>query len=278
MFSFLSEILKNNLIEYCAPIPLRDCRIIRPYLLERAQILDGTVFMLAVPYFTKHCLDSERNVSAYAVSRDYHLYFRELFHEILSLLRKKFPQHRFAAFADHSPIAEVEAAARSGIGIIGNNHMLITPKYSSYVFLGEIITDADVPCQTREILSCIKCGTCQKACPTSFCGGCLSNISQKKGALCAEDRTLLIQSSSVWGCDRCQEVCPYTKKAIESGTIFSPISFFVNASLSHLTSDIIDQMDEFSFSERAYSWRGKDTIRRNLKLLENTEQKGDFSC
>lgn len=268
MFAFLSKILQNNNIDLFAPLPLSECRIIKPYLLEREGISDGTVVMMAVPYFSDACTDPLRNLSAYAVGRDYHLFFQNLFGELLPALKERFPDCRFAGFADHSPIAEVEAAARAGLGVIGKNRLLITEKYASYVFLASVFTDAKIPCIPRKIDHCMGCGACQRLCPAGKEGPCLSALTQKKGELTPGEQKSLIASGMAWGCDICQEVCPHTKQAIAKGTLFSPVPFFREATLPCLTLDVLKKMSREDFEARAYAWRKRETIERNLKLLE----------
>ena len=230
--------------------------------------------MIAVPYFTRACLSPDRNLSAYAVSRDYHGFFEAFFAELLPVLRQKYPNERFAGFADHSPVAELQAAAHAGLGVIGKNGLLITEKYSSYVFLGELITSAHLPAQTRPIASCIGCGKCRTACPMEKIGTCLSALTQKKGELTEAEAADLLAYGSVWGCDLCQEVCPYTQKAIRNGTIFTKIPYFEVDCIPRLTLKILDEMSDEQFASRAYSWRGRETIRRNLALMEKAEKKG----
>ena len=280
MFAFLSKFFFKKGISLFAPIPLGSCRIQKPYLLERAEIRSGTVIMIAVPYFTKQCLDKKRNISCYAVSRDYHGFYRELFDELLPLLKQNFPQYRFAGFADHSPIAEIDAAARAGLGAIGKNHLLITEPYSSFVFLGCLVTDAVIPCEAKPIKFCEACGKCISSCPAKTPSDCLSALTQKKGALTDEEQQTILRHGSAWGCDICQMICPHTVKAIRSETIYTTIPYFREQSLPCLTSEILDDMTEEAFASRAYAWRGRDTIKRNLILLETQSQnkKGESSC
>lgn len=273
MFTFLSTFLEKKQIDCFAALPLSECRIQKPYLLEREGIENGSVVLIAVPYYTTACKDKDRNLSAYAVSLNYHDFFEELFEELLTLLRKQFPNNRFAYFSDHSPIAEVEAASKAGLGVIGKNHLLLTHRYSSYIFLGELFTDAILPYQVGEVTYCEDCGACQRACPAKECGGCLSALTQKKGKLTEEEEKAMLKYGSVWGCDICQEVCPHTKKAIESGSIYSPVEFFSQHTIAHLTKEKLDAMDDELFAKRAYSWRGKAVIERNLKLFEGNGQK-----
>ncbi|MBQ7347975.1 MAG: epoxyqueuosine reductase [Clostridia bacterium] len=279
MFAFLSDFFEKKLIDCWAPVPLSACRVTKPYLLERANISDGTVIIIAVPYFTKACADKQRNISAYAVSKNYHDFFINLFDELILLLQANFPNQTFASFADHSPIAEIEAAALAGLGVIGQNHLLLTPKYSSYIFLGEIITDAILPCDTQKIQGCENCGACQKSCPMEDCGTCLSALTQKKGELSEREAACIVKYGSAWGCDICQEVCPHTKRALKSGSIFTPIPYFYEDNISHLTTLALDAMSDEAFVTRAFSWRGRNTVRRNLLLLENHfKEKGDEWC
>ena len=267
----LFSILESEGIQLLASIALKDCEILRPYKLTKAGFSEGeelfaTIF--AIPYLTPA---QNRNLSAYAVSRDYHIFFKQLFDTVIPKLEGAFPGYLFGGFADDSPINEREAAARAGLGIIGDNGLLITEKYSSYVFLGEIITNLPIECKIGEIRRCEGCGRCKKACPMVTHGECLSAITQKKGELTDEEKRLIIENGSVWGCDKCQECCPHTTNAIKNKTIYTDVEFFESNRISNLTKDILDGMTREEFASRAYSWRGKSVIARNLDILE----KGD---
>lgn len=268
----VTALLAQKGISLCAPLSLTDCTVTRPYLLERAGITEGTVFLFAVPYYTTECDDPARTISAYAVSRDYHLFMGQLFDEVLPVLRERFPDHRFAGFTDHSPIAEAEAAVRAGLGVRGRNRLFLTREHSSFVFLGEIVTDAILETTVCEDAVCADCGACVRACPV---GGdisrCLSALTQKKGTLTDEERAALLAHGCAWGCDICQSVCPVTRAARERGTLWTQIPFFKENAIAHLTAKDVRSMSDEEFAARAYSWRGRQTILRNLELLE----KGD---
>ena len=265
----ISELLAKHGITEMAPISLSKCKVIKPYLLERAGIARGSVFLFAVPYYTTKCDDSARNISAYAVSRDYHRFFRALFDEILPVLQSEFPSHRFAGFTDHSPIAEAAAAVAAGLGFFGRNHLFLTEAHSSFVFLGEIITDAELNLPKQEPRSCDGCNACLRACPVGLDSTrCLSALTQKKGALSVEESDMLLQHGCAWGCDICQTVCPVTKRAKARGTLYSSIPFFAEDALTHLTTDLVCSMPDEEFTTRAYAWRPREVLLRNLALLE----------
>lgn len=278
MMAFLSEYFLSRGIRLFSPVPLSACTVRKSYLLEREGLGTeaGTVIMLALPYLSREAERKDRNLSAYAVPRDYHLFWHNLFDDLLPRLRQTFPSDRFAAFADHSPIDERETAAMAGLGIIGKNGLLITESCSSYVFLGELITSRILPCEAGPIRYCEDCGRCRVACPMPRIGSCLSALTQKKGTLTEEEIAVLREYGSVWGCDICQEVCPHTVRARRAGTIFTDIPFFREQTISHLSTEILDGMREETFQSRAFAWRGRETIRRNLTLTEqNGKEKED---
>lgn len=273
----LAEIFEKEKIEYYAPTELSCLKVIKPYLLDRLNINteQGSALMLCIPYFT----GDPENISAYACSRDYHLYFEGLFDRIIPKLREVYPSYSFYGFADHSPIDEVHAAAMAGLGVIGDNHLFISDKHSSFVFLGEIISDMPaheyrMPIYEGGVRLCHHCGGCARACPEGLdITTCLSALTQKKGELSEKDKTRIITHGVAWGCDKCQNVCPYTRAAAESGSIYTPIDFFMETRIEKIDLDSLYAMSEEEFFSRAFSWRGRETIERNLKILG-----GDGKC
>lgn len=270
----MSEILKNIFssehIGFFSPIPIKYCRVRRGELISRAGIeKPQTAIIFLIPYFSGL---EEGNVSLYARSRDYHLYCRELFPRLCGALEAAFGG-KFAGFADKSPIEETDAAAKCGLGVIGDSYVIINEKYGSFVFIGEIITDVApemLGCdETAEYAPkyCSHCGACRAACPMRTHGECLSAVTQKKGVLSAEETSYIREYGSAWGCDLCQLACPLVKKAISRGNV-TPIEFFLRDRISVVTRESVAAMSEDDFRERAFSWRGRETLLRNLEILE----------
>ena len=263
MKNYISQLLSKEKIEYFGILPLSECRVINPRLYERTfcSWTPKSVIVLLVPYYSGEYKD--RNLSLYAVPRDYHLYFKELYSRIEENLDRAFPEYNFKGFSDHSPINEVDAAAKCGLGLIGDKYQLINGKYGSYTFIGEIYTDAEFSeYDTCGIEYCSHCGACISACPTK--DGCLSEITQKKGELSAEEKLLMIKHRTLWGCDICREVCPMNK-----GVAITPIEFFRTELIPVLNKQTLKGMSKEQFTSRAYSWRGKNTILRNIELFES---------
>ena len=272
----IEEFFKKEKIEYFGVLPIEECVFLRRYLLDGEEGFEPkSVICFAVPYYTEEGM----NISKYAVSRDYHAYMKSLASRLSLCLSDAFGGSRSIGFSDHSPFSEVALAAKCGLGVIGENGLLITEKYSSFVFIGEVVIDIDAKnlgyVSTEGIKTCIKCGNCKKHCPANCiadkCMECLSAVTQKKGILLQTEESLIKKNNSAWGCDVCQDVCPYTKAAIKNNSLITPINYFHENKIPYLSTEIIDAMDEKEFSLRAYSWRKRETIKRNLVLLGDAE-------
>lgn len=251
-------------------IKYSDCDIINERIAANIGFVPKSVIISTLPYYTRFC-NEPKTVSAYALAYDYHILIKNIGEIILPKAKKMFPQNNFAFFGDHSPINEKNAAAKAGLGIIGMHSLLITPNHSSYVFLFELITDIECHNVARKIEYCENCGKCKEACPSflSSRGDCLSAITQKKGELSDDEKLLIKNNNSVWGCDICQTVCPHTVNAITNGSIYTELKWFNNNVISCPDAVSVNNVDDFKM--RAYSWRGKNTILRNIDLLEEIQ-------
>lgn len=264
------DFFKAENIEYYAALKYSDAVELNPRLRERAGVDAKSIILFLLPYYTA---DGE-NLSRYAVSLDYHLVIKKITSKLSALLGEIFPGCSAVGFGDHSPIDERGAALSSGLGILGDNGLLINEKYGSYVFIADVITD--IPAEVLGAMKplpvsrCEGCGLCKKSCPTGILRGegteCLSAITQKKGELSETEVKMMLEYNTVWGCDLCQSSCPHNHKPNKT-----PIEFFYDSAITMLSSEILDSMDEDEFSKRAYAWRGKKTIKRNLEYYESTK-------
>ena len=267
---FDDEILKRRGIEFSSVVPFEKCEIInerRLGALEKS-FTPRSVIVFLVPYY---CGEEKRNISKYAVSRDYHLFMLGLFDTICPALSGKYGGN-FCGMADSAPINEVKAAAYAGLGMLGDNGMLINEKYGAYVFIGAVYTDVLFDDEGDKTKDCNHCGKCRAACPMKNGRDCLSAVTQKKGALSDEEKEYVLEYGSAWGCDICADVCPFSKKAVKNGAK-TPIEFFYKDRTPYLTLDLINGMTEEELKNRAYAWRGKAVIERNLIMLYERDKK-----
>lgn len=272
----MKTIFENERIECYGVLPFSACKCRRPDIIERKGVRAEDIrsaIMFLVPYYVK---DGEGNISLYARSGDYHDYCDALFARILPLFEQTYGG-RFLGFADKSPIEENIAASMAGLGVLGDNYMLINEKYGSFVFLAEILSTVEPEAlgfsgEHAEPSYCMHCGACKKACPMVIDGmECLSALTQKKGALTEAEADYLRKYGSAWGCDLCQLACPLTKKAIASGAE-TPIGFFREDRISVLTADMLNAMTDAQFKKRSFSWRGKAPLLRNLEILDGKKE------
>ena len=253
-------------IEYFAVLSYSDCVETNSKIMEREKFSPKSVIVYLLPYYT----GKTHNISLYAASYDYHLIIKEINEGLISLLREKYPDAGLRGYGDHSPIDERGAALSGGLGILGDNGLIINEKYGSFVFIGDLISDIDPSVlgtdDPKTISHCHHCGACKSACPTGILRGegndCLSAITQRKGELTDDEISLMRLYNTAWGCDLCQISCPYNREPIPT-----PVEFFYRNRIDRLTSDILDLMGDDEFNMRAFAWRKRKTIERNLKLI-----------
>lgn len=222
----------------------------------------------AFPYGPEHITSGK--MSLYARGGDYHRVLRERLAPVAEALSRQYPGCRFDFYADVSPFPEVYAAALAGLGKLGQNGLLITEKAGSFVFLGFLATDAELPETVGEIVPCMGCGACQKACPGSALGEtldqsrCLSAVTQQRGALTEEQSDLVKNGGMLWGCDRCQLVCPEN----QNRRVFALPEFLPQPDPTEQDLQLSDRQFRKTFAGRAFTWRGGQPLRRNAELLK----------
>lgn len=260
----INAFFKQEQIELYAAIPAAELKIIQPHKWMSMYFTPCSAIVICAPYYYPD--NDQSNLSIYARARDYHLYFRSLFERFIRLLSKEYPGFAFRGYADSSPFDERAAAISAGLGFIGDNGLVICPPYGSYVFLGILLSDLPYEMLTDEApkknkTSCLHCGACKKHCPSPKV--CLSALTQKKGSLTDEEKRLILCGKMVWGCDACQVCCPLNRDVKTS-----PIKFFEEDRIVMLTHDVLCNMSDDRFFERAFAWRKRETIMRNLELFE----------
>lgn len=241
----------------------------KPEQMERAEeLLPGhTGLVCAVfPYFAGH---TPGNLSLYARGQDYHTVVKQRLEQAAEWLRQEYGCSAIP-MTDVSPFPEVWAAACAGLGKLGQNGLLLTEEYGSFVFIGLLLTDlpwqggaAPVPCKG--------CGACLRTCPGGALAEngqvdavrCLSALTQQRGELTKEQASAVMAHQLIWGCDACQLVCPENRKVRETA-----LPEFREALLHDLQPEDVamgDRAFRRKYAGRAFTWRGVQPLRRNLE-------------
>lgn len=263
----LESLLQSLGIEYFEVLDYSHCRLTGEHIIKRAGFEPKSVIVYLLPYYTGEC----ENISRYAASLDYHLAIGDVNNALEEFLRSEFPEANLRGYGDHSPIDERHAALIGGLGIAGDNGLIINEKYGSYIFIGDMITDIPaewlLAAQPKEIARCEGCGVCRTSCPTGVLRGecleCLSAITQKKGELTEEEKALMRKYNTAWGCDECQSGCPHNLNPNKT-----PIAFFYRSRINKLDRNTLDNMTKAEFEKRAFAWRGRKTVERNIDILK----------
>lgn len=190
---------------------------------KRLQPEARSVIILSVSYYSEAGQApsaSYGKVATYAVGRDYHIVLKEKLELLEKIVAEKTGKNlNGKAFSDDVQLYEQALAARSGLGFSGKNSLIIGPKLEgSYAFVCELFTDLELDADIPYNGTCGKCIRCATACPTEAIESegvvnarlCISYLTiENKGPIPFELREKL--GSWVFGCDICQQVCPYNQ-------------------------------------------------------------------
>jgi epoxyqueuosine reductase len=190
----------------------------------RSLVCVGLQYDTPAPYSTT--APAERGwVARYAWGDDYHDVMARLLERLDARLRAEAGDFRSRWYADTGPIVERAYAAAAGLGAWGKNTCLLDPEHGSWFFLGELVTDLDLPADAPRSDMCGSCTACLDACPTSAFPApyvldatrCISYLTiELKGPIPEGERASV--GRQVFGCDICQDVCPWNRKRRHRGT------------------------------------------------------------
>ena len=215
-------------------------------------------------------------LSKYAFGTDYHFVMKDKLADLLKFIQIEIAPCEGRFFVDSAPVLDRAWAARAGLGWIGKNTNLISPEHGSFFFIGELIIDLELPADDKIVRDhCGNCTRCIDACPTQALVApyvldarrCISyQTIENHGEI---DPTLKGKfENRVFGCDICQDVCPWNLKSeANDESDLSPAFELMNLSKKEWI-----EMDKPLFNELFRNSAVKRTrfegLKRNLKFLE----------
>ncbi len=188
-----------------------------------------SIIAVGVPYWSGAVVPPQDGVlrgriARYAWGNDYHRILRRRMRALTERLEAHVgPELQVRMVVDTARILDRATAARAGVGWTGKNSMLLAPRHGSWLMLGEVLLNVDLPPDLPLTHNCGRCTRCLIDCPTQAivepyrvdANRCLSYLTiEHHGSIPRQFRAPL--GNRVFGCDVCQEVCPYTAAARES--------------------------------------------------------------
>jgi len=244
--------------------------------LDPRLLVEGAKSVISVlqNYYPQELQDTQNNykVSKYAYGADYHNVMKSKLQLLADYIKGYHPEISFRVFVDSAPVLDRVWAQKSGLGWIGKNSLLITRKGGSFFFIGHIIIDLDLDYNSEhEKDLCANCTRCIDACPTDAiyearkvdAPKCLSYQTIEFPKL-AERNSPEFYQDWIFGCDICQDVCPWNLKFMIS---HNEKDFLPKPGFLALRKDDWDTMTEMQFGEL---FRGSAVKRAKFSGLKQT--------
>jgi epoxyqueuosine reductase len=198
-----------------------DPRVVLPT--ARSVVSLAVLYNTNQTHSTRATGDGRVAIARYAWGMDYHDVLRDRLRQLLRWMRDEAgPGFEAMSCVDDGPVQERVFAEQAGLGWIGKNTCLINPRVGSWLFLAEILTNADLDPDTPGLDQCGACTRCLDACPTGAlvepyrldARRCLSYLTiEVRGTVPDEWRPAI--HGQIFGCDICQDVCPWNARAPE---------------------------------------------------------------
>ncbi len=237
-----------------------------------------SVITLLLNYFPEkeQAVDSPK-VARYAFGKDYHDVIKNKLNALLLLIKEHIGEVQGRGFVDSAPVLERTWAQRSGLGWVGKNGNLINKQHGSYFFIATLITDLEL--HYDDPFAKDFCGTCTKcidACPTDAIlpnkvvdgSKCISYFTIELKELLIPDKLKGSFDNWMFGCDTCQEVCPWNRFAEPNNEqAFEPLPAILNFN-NKQWEELTEENFKIIFRNSALKRSKFEGIKRNLKFLE----------
>lgn len=216
-------------------------------------------------------------ISRYALNEDYHLVVKERLRDLFDWLKERVPDLDGRVFVDSAPVMDKEWARRSGLGWIGKHTNVINRNLGSFFFIGELIVTAELSTDGPIPDYCGSCTRCIDACPTNAiyrpyavdANRCISYLTIEHREDDIPDELARQHDNWIFGCDICQDVCPWNKFASPTrepryrarpGTVGTPLADWME-----LDADGFRE----TFADSPVKRTRYDGFERNVRIAQN---------
>ena len=240
-----------------------------------------SVITLLLNYFPAQLQKSQApKIARYAFGKDYHEVIKKKLNALLGLIKEHIGEVQGRGFVDSAPVLERTWAQRSGLGWVGKNGNLINKQNGSYFFIATLIIDLELHYDDPFVKDfCGTCTRCIDACPTD---AILPN-KVVDGSKCISYFTIELKEKLIpeewkgkfdnwmFGCDTCQEVCPWNRFADNTSEIeFQPLPAILNFSTKQWE-ELTEESFKTVFRNSPLKRAKFEGIKRNLKFLGESE-------
>lgn len=244
-------------------------------LVGNAQSIISVLFS----YFPSEELSSKSHykISKYAYGKDYHYILKQKLALLLEKIENLAGKREARVFTDSAPVLDRAVARRAGLGFTGKNTLLINREKGSFFFIGHIILDLELTADRETVENyCGSCTKCIDACPTAALSPfeldareCISYLTIEYRGEKIPDKFQGKWKQWIFGCDICQDVCPWNRKAkphIEAA--FAPSELLLDMQKTDWE-NLDKTMFKKLFKGTAVERTGFKGIRRNIDFLSS---------
>jgi len=247
--------------------------------LDPRKLVPGTKSVVSLLFNYHHpeinTRDAEFKISQYAVGTDYHFVLKRKLKELLKMMKEEWGDVDGRVFVDSAPVLERVWAAKSGLGWIGKNSLLLSKKKGSYFFTAEMMLDIEFEYDTPVADHCGSCTSCIDACPT----GAIIQPYVVDGSKCISYFTIELKGAIpepmagkfddwMFGCDVCQEVCPWNRHSTPTTEPeFNPAEGLLEMTKSDWI-DLTEDVFRDYFKSSPVMRTGFEGLKRNIKFIQ----------
>ena len=246
-----------------------------------------SIISLGMNYYTAHQHSNEKDygkVSRYAWGKDYHLIIWEKLDQLVLQWKELDPSFEAKTYVDTGPVMDKAWAVRSGIGWLGKHSNVINRNGGSWFFIATLITNYEFASSVKVAELCGNCTACIDACPTNAivqdyvvdANKCISYLTiENKGEI--DNKFSGRFDNWIFGCDICQDVCPWNKKfSVET----TEEEFQPREGIKDLPLQLIENMTEDTFKQKFANnpiLRTKlKGLKRNAEFLQKKDDESSF--